>query len=63
MIQCVHVPAGASGSSAMNANDLVPAGASFQFKPGETSAPSQVYFFGTSLPSENAVVFSSNDMA
>ena len=63
MIQCVHVPTGASGSSAMRANDCVPAGASFHCNAGETSAPSQLYFLGIAPPSANAVVFSAKGMA
>src|ERR1035437_8682492 len=42
MSQCVHVPTGASGSSAINANDWTPAGAPNHDKSGEASAPSQV---------------------
>src|SRR6266702_5832231 len=44
--QWVQTPAGASGSSAMRARDLVLAGTSIQVSLGERSAPSQVYFSG-----------------
>src|SRR6266542_2919277 len=62
-IQCVHVPTGASGSSAIRASDLVPAGAPAHVSPSERSDPSQVYFLGIVPPSENPVVLTENDMA
>ncbi len=44
--QCVHVPAGASGSSAISANAFVDDGASVHRSRGETSCPSHVKVFG-----------------
>ena len=55
-IQCVHVPAGASGSSAIRANDCAPAGALDHVNSGEASLPSHVNFFGIVPPSENALL-------
>src|ERR1035441_1144814 len=62
MSQCVHVPTGASGSSAINANDWTPAGAPDHDKSGEVSAPSQVQPLGITLPGENAVVVTASDI-
>src|SRR2546430_14610604 len=61
--QCTHVPAGASGSSAISAKLTVPAGAPLQASGGETSAPSHVYLEGTADPSVKAVLVSENAMA
>src|SRR5262245_62171711 len=55
--QCVNVPPGASGSSAISAK-LCAAGAPSQRSGGETSAPSQVYVAGIAAPSANAVLVS-----
>src|SRR5579872_133442 len=44
--QCTHTFAGASGSSTIRANVLVPAGSSDHCKDGETFAPSHVYCDG-----------------
>src|SRR5574342_1074437 len=44
--QWTQFPAGASGSSTINASDLVLSGASSITRGGFTSAPSQVYFEG-----------------
>lgn len=60
--QCVHVPIGASGSSAITAMDLVPAGVLLQDSAGETSAPEHVNRAGISLPFGNAAVDSTIDM-
>ena len=56
MTQCIHVPIGASGSSAMSARLLVFAGTDSQSSGGEMSGPSQVYFFGIISPSLKAVL-------
>src|SRR5207237_3104414 len=61
--QWTHVPAGASGSSAISAKLTVPAGAPLQASGGETSAPSHVYLTGTADPSVKAVLVSENSMA
>src|SRR6266498_1525751 len=52
--QCTHVPAGASGSSTISANDPVPAGGSFHVRAGEMFLPVQVYFAGMDCPLANA---------
>jgi hypothetical protein len=57
--QCTQVPIGASGSSAMSARLLAPAGTSDQLKGGDTSGPSHVYFLGIISPAVNAELFSS----
>jgi hypothetical protein len=63
MSQCVHVPTGASGSSAINANDWTPAGTPDHDKSGEVSAPSQVWPLGIAPPGVNAVVVTASDIA
>src|SRR6266446_8409934 len=42
--QWVHVPTGASGSSAINVKLCVPGGSAVHISSGETSVPSQVNF-------------------
>src|SRR5262249_58852522 len=61
--QWVHTPAGASGSSQTSANAFVPAGGAVHSSAGETSAPSQVCFFGMSPPEANAALFNSKPIA
>ncbi len=61
--QCVQVPPGASGSSAMRASDWVRSGAPCQAKAGDRSAPSQVWRRGISAPLGNAVEITANDVA
>src|SRR5262249_46729454 len=61
--QCTHSPDGASGSSQMSANALVPCGGAVHSNGGETSAPSQVCFFGMSPPWANDELFSSKPIA
>src|SRR2546429_7507349 len=61
--QWTHVPAGASGSSAISAKLTVPAGAPLQASGGETSAPSHVYLAGTAAPSAKAVPGSEDALA
>src|ERR1017187_1227490 len=60
--QCVHVPAGASGSSTTSAKLRVPAGSPFHSSEGETSAPWQECRVGIRPPSENAFENSLNAM-
>src|SRR5262245_11321597 len=60
--QCVKVPLGASGSSAMIAKLLVPAGGSVTVIGGVASSPSQVNCFGTGWPSVNAGLTTVNAM-
>src|SRR6266700_28954 len=61
-IQCVQVPTGASGSSAMSASERALAGMSVQFSAGERFSPLQVYLRGISPPLGKAVLFSAKDM-
>ncbi len=61
--QCTHVPAGASGSSTISANDPVPAGGSFHVRAGEMFLPVQVYFAGMDCPLANASLLISIDIA
>src|SRR5215469_8031509 len=61
-IQCVHVPTGASGSSAIRAKERVCAGASPQLNAGETFSPLHVNLRGISPPLEKAVLLSAKDM-
>jgi hypothetical protein len=49
--QCTHVPTGASGSSHISAELLVPAGALSQLRGGEIFSPSHVYLDGIGSPS------------
>src|ERR1017187_10386112 len=60
--QCVHVPAGASGSSTTSAKLRVPAGSPLHSSEGETSAPWQECRVGIRPPSENAFENSLNAM-
>src|SRR5256884_9685899 len=60
--QWTHVPAGASGSSAISAKLTVPSGAPLQARGGETSAPSQVCLAGMADASVKAVLVSENVM-
>jgi len=46
MIQCTHVPTGASGSSEIIAMLFVPSGSLFHKSGGEISCPSQVNLEG-----------------
>src|SRR5437868_13724158 len=52
--QCVQVPEGASGSSALRAKLSVLAGGSPHCNAGDLSEPSQVHFLGIAPPLENA---------
>src|ERR1035441_4041593 len=63
MIQCVHVPTGASGSSTMSASESAPAGTSSQLNAGERSAPSHVYLLAISPLFANADDFNAKDIA
>src|SRR5215469_10879836 len=63
MIQCVQVPTGASGSSAISASDWVRGGAPAQLNSGERSGPSHVYFLEIVPPLGNAVALIVNDIA
>src|ERR1019366_8250771 len=58
--QCTQVPAGASGSSMIRAKLTVPAGVPLHSSAGETSAASQVCFFGITAPGANAVLLSTS---
>src|ERR1019366_7767169 len=53
-----QVPAGASGSSAISANDFVPPGASLHSSAGERSSPLQVNSFAISPPFEKSELLS-----
>jgi hypothetical protein len=53
----VKVPIGASGSSQIKTNDLVPLGALSQDNCGDIFAPSQVYLAGIIPPSLNESLF------
>src|SRR6266498_1976226 len=61
--QWTHVPAGASGSSTMSANDPAPVGGSFHVRAGEMFLPVQVYFAGMDCPLANASLLISIDIA
>src|SRR5579862_472154 len=63
MTQCVQMPAGASGSSAISASARGSGGTSLQLNAGETFSPAHVYLRGISLPLENALDFIANDIA
>src|ERR1019366_5483009 len=58
--QCTQVPAGASGSSMISAKLTVRAGDPLHSSAGETSAASQLCFFGISAPGANAVLLSAS---
>src|SRR5581483_12479221 len=58
--QCVQVPAGASGSSAISASVRAWPGTSLQLKAGEMFSPAQVYLRGISPPFGNALDFTAN---
>ena len=60
--QCVQVPEGASGSSAMRAKLSVLAGGSPHCNAGEMSEPSQVNFLGIAPPLENEELCNENGM-
>src|SRR5690348_5268307 len=61
--QCTHVPAGASGSSAINATLFVPAGGLLQCSSGERSSASHVYCLGIFCWAENELLVISSFMA
>src|SRR5262245_28946839 len=60
--QWTQVPIGASGSSTISARDFVPAGGSFQERPGEMFLPMQEYLAGMDCPFANASLVKLRDM-
>src|SRR5437899_11438717 len=57
--QWIHVPLGASGSSAIRASDRAPGTVPVKERGGETSLPSQVYSEGMGAPWANTGLLSS----